>query len=414
MNTETEEKFCLVVMSSWPPRACGIASYSYDLLSEGIIPTLDTVFGEQQWRLEIICHTDGSEPIRGGRIHPILEAEKPGWPDRVMAEIRQIREENQGPLACHFQHEFGIYNSPADKNAWLFTKLLFDCKLERIPAVVTYHTLLVNMPTPHRIYYNHTLGLAAATIIHEGSQRLALPWNIGRVVWPKSVSVIQHGATTSRADREVNRERFGLSGKKVVGVIGWFSANKELVQVVTQVWPRVRAEMPEAVLVVAGDARAGDPGGTQYEADLLHAIAQSPERDSILHLPCNDPQRYHAILSTFDVFPLLYSDASQSGNLAHAYSAGVPVVVSALEGLKASLESSRAGVVVPIGDWEEAAREILRLLRDDGLRALLSQRGQEYVRRNIAWELTGRKHLDVYRWAIDRYQQEMVEAPSVI
>ncbi|MBC7189745.1 glycosyltransferase, partial [Candidatus Aerophobetes bacterium] len=96
---------------------------------------------------------------------------------------------------------------------------------------------------------------------------------------------------------------------------------------------------------------------------------------------------------------------SQSGNLAHSFSLGVPVVATGIEGLKAEIEASGAGIAVPPGDDFELARAILTLMKDDNLRKVYSKRALNYVKKKIAWPIIARKHIALYRKLLREYRK---------
>jgi glycosyltransferase involved in cell wall biosynthesis len=100
-----------------------------------------------------------------------------------------------------------------------------------------------------------------------------------------------------------------------------------------------------------------------------------------------------------------YTFASQSGNLAHAFSLGVPAVVSGIEGLRAEAEASGAAITVPLGDKEELKRSILTLMKDESLRLKYKKRAISYVNKKISWTITAKKHLKVYKKAAARMKQ---------
>ena len=64
---------------------------------------------------------------------------------------------------------------------------------------------------------------------------------------------------------------------------------------------------------------------------------------------------------------LPYEQSSQSGVLAHAFSLGKPAVVTDVGGLRAEVEASGGGVVVPRGDLEQLKGYIVLLLSTDKL-----------------------------------------------
>lgn len=391
----------VAMVTSWPPRWCGIAIYSENLVR---------ALREAGVEVHIVCHTDGGRPGEDN-VHPVIDQGDPGW---YRALIRAVEEIN--PDVVHVQHEFGLYthfHTPGvydfePRNAFELAMPLFRWRATRRPAVVTYHSVFSRLTQEEALYYDHTMGLAAANIVHEPYQRDLLPVNLGRV--PDNVFAIPHGAGRGRPDRRTRaqaRRRLGLpEGRPVLGMMGWWEPNKGFDRVI-RLWPEVVRQVPEAILVLAGEARPGSPTGAATRAEYLDLVDRSPARDSIRVVRgCFSREEYMEVLAACDALALPYRYASQSGNLAHAYEAGLPVVVSGIEGLKSSVEHSGAGLVVPGAEGEGPDRELrealVRILRDGALRRRLAARAAAYVRSTVAWDRVARRHLEVYRWAMAR------------
>lgn len=379
----------VAMVTSWAPRWCGIAVYSAELCA---------ALERAGMRVSVVAHTDAAI----GGVKAVIDQADPAWPERLEQAVEDL-----DPDVVHIQHEFGLFATPlptgefsfAPEDAFRLAVPLFRWQIRRRPVVVTYHSVFTHLTHAEAVYYDHMMSLAAANIVHEPTQKTHLPYNLGRV--PDNVFVIPHGSGRERppaeARRQVRQEIGVGEGTVVVGMMGWFEPNKGFDRVLRR-WPRIRRECPQAVLVLAGEARPGSPTGPRAREEYLSLARESPAADSIrVVLGTFSPDRYLAILSAFDMMVLPYTYATQSGNLAHAYQVGLPVVVSALEGLKSSVEASRAGLLVR--DDEELEQAIIRLIRDAGLRRRLSRAARRYVTGVIAWDRVARRHLDIYRWA---------------
>ena len=164
----------------------------------------------------------------------------------------------------------------------------------------------------------------------------------------------------------------------------------------------------DVYLVVAGDARLGSAGGQITKPRVLKAIDESKYKGRIkVIMGSFTPQRYDQILSAFDLLVLPYSQASQSGNLAHSFALGVPAVVTALEGLKSQIEESGAGIAVPPGNDYELERAIVGLMGNDELRKHYAEQTQKYVTNEIKWSITAVKHLRIYEYAKEEMHKEL-------
>jgi glycosyltransferase involved in cell wall biosynthesis len=303
------------------------------------------------------------------------------------------------PDVVHIQHEYGLYLTHGDYGGRILP-LLFRLKLEKIPSVMTYHSIYTSLDRPEAIFTDVSLRLLDSAIVHAEVQKLFLPYNLDWI--PHNVHVISHGAKEVVPD-PLAKERFGLAGKKVALCIGWFEPNKRFEDVI-EIWPEVIREAgTAAILLIAGDARPGSITGIKYKEQLLRKIEESPAKDNIKTiLGAFDPDTYDSIISASDFVVLPYKHASQSGNLAHSFALNKPAIVSSLEGLKAEIEASGAGIAVPVDDLDELRKAITILLTSDLMLETYSEHAKGYVANHIVWENVARKHTLVYENAIDR------------
>jgi glycosyltransferase involved in cell wall biosynthesis len=374
------------MVTSWSPRHCGIATYSSELVG---------ALRKNGHHVDIICHIDddyGGHREEG--VYPVIDTNDPGWDEKVHATLEQIK-----PDVVHIQHEYGLYLTHGDYGGRILP-LLFRLKLEKIPSVMTYHSIYTSLDRPEAIFTDVSLRLLDSAIVHAEVQKLFLPYNLDWI--PHNVHVISHGAKEVVPD-PLAKQRFGLAGKKVALCIGWFEPNKRFEDVI-EIWPEVIREAgTAAILLIAGDARPGSITGIKYKEQLLRKIEESPAKGNIKKiLGAFDPDTYDSIISASDFVVLPYKHASQSGNLAHSFALNKPAIVSSLEGLKAEIEASGAGIAVPVDDLDELRKAITILLTSDLMLETYSEHAQGYVANHIVWENVARKHTLVYENAIDR------------
>ncbi len=369
-------------LSSWLPRHCGIATYSKELVE---------ALQHEGNDIHIICHPDGGAPGEKN-VYPVIDTDHHGWDEAVYEVVKSIR-----PDVVHIQHEFGLYRTGGDNASGLF-RPLFRWKVEgKPPVVVTYHSVYTELSFMICSYLDTMQMLVDAGIVHALYQWAYLHTNLGRIV--ENVYVIPHGASVRKSiSRDSAKDALGLRGKKVLGMLGWFTPTKGFHRVLSM-WDDLSRHLgPDTTLVLAGDARLGDPQQIEYKKKLLGIVEKSASRNSIkVLLGSFSPGEYERILASFDAMVMPYTFASQSGNLAHSFSLGVPVVASGIEGLKAEIEASGAGIAVPPGNDTELKRAIINIMEDDDLQAEYSKRALNYVRESIGWNITAKKHVKLYR-----------------
>ena len=382
-------------VSSWPPRHCGIATYSYDLVS---------ALRSADHKVEIVCHTDGGTPDEKD-VYPAIDLNSPLWADELYRDVSRT-----SPDMVHIQHEFGLYRQGRDFATGLF-KPLFRWKIEKLfPVVVTYHSVYSKLRQKTALYMDIMQKLVDAGIVHEFYQYIHLPHNIGRVV--PNMHVIPHGAKCIRPYcKACFKEKIGVKATdKVIGLMGWFEPSKGFEKVIDN-WDDVAERTSSSTrLVLAGEARGSSRTQEKYKEKLLSAVNSCRHRDRIkVILGSFSPQEYENILKSFDVMVLPYNRCSQSGNLAHSFACGVPVIVNGIEGIKEEVEKSGAGVVVSSLDKEELIQNIIMLIKDDEWANRLSKRALQYVKNKISWQSVAQKHIELYTKIIKEREKEKTE-----
>ena len=377
-------KMKIAWLSSWPPRPCGIATYS-----EELIPALR----KAQNDIHVICHPDGGRPGEKN-VYPVMNTGVPGWDEAVYDKVQKIN-----PDIVHIQHEYGLYQTSADHASGLF-RFLFRLQVQgKYPAVITYHSVYSRLNPMMRLYMDIMQRLVQAGIVHAEYQWMNLHANLGRMV--DNVVVIPHGAAAGVSISKTQaKKKLGLEGKSVLGMLGWFTQTKGFDRVL-EIWDDLAAELGNNTwLVLAGDARRGDPNQIDYKKKLLYLVEQCVHNDRIKVVQGSfTSEEYNSIMAAFDLMVMPYTFASQSGNLAHSFALGVPAVVSGLEGLKAEAEASGAAVSVSPGDSEELKQAILMIMGNAALHKRYAQRASAYVKKKISWSIIAKKHMQIYRKA---------------
>ncbi len=389
----------VVGISSWEPRACGIATY-FKEQSESIAR-----LGHQ---FDIVCHEDEGRHRDQPGVHGVMDMQDPHWYQRVYELIAK----ELHPDVVHIQHEFGLYMAKTtdgwDDAAGLLT-LLGLLKMEGIPTVVTCHTLCGKMKPMEAVHYRAMIPLSTITVAHARYQMDLLEANLGTI--PHNVTYVEHGANF-HTDEEISalraegRRRFGFEGLDVVGLNGWWAANKNFVPIIkgwAKVYPRLKN--PNTILAIAGGPRAGDEAQVAYKAQMMQAVDESPVRDSIRVVEKTfTPEEFELSLAAFDLAVLPYTSASQSGVAAHTGAVGTAMLLRDLEGLGAYARAAGQALMPltsdPDADAAAALDTIVEIMNDEPTLRRMQQSVAEYSRSVRAWPKVAERYDRIYRDAV--------------
>ncbi len=370
----------IVWISSYLPRSCGIAYYSANYIS-ALKQYARKTGGKIS--VKIIAHTDASKAH-----YPIINLKNKNWHYKVLDTIKKEK-----PDVVHIQHEYGLYETYKDGNKRVI-ELIKMVRKEKIPVVMTYHSVYKKMNKNFSDFVSKTLKELDVGFFHCEYQRKALRNNIG---WqPKNLYILPHGSKENVGlNREKIRKGLGYNNKElIIGSAGIASERKGFRTLVRQ-WPKVIKKFPHAVLSLEMKPHAARETKI-YIKKVLKEIMKSKVGKSIEFSvkDYNDLEFYQRLIS-FDVLALAYRSESQSGVLAHGFSVGVPAVVTDIEGLGAEIRNSKAGIAIK--NRRNFYKAINKMFSSKNLRQMYSKNALKYVKNVSGWSIIARKTLAVYR-----------------
>ncbi len=165
-------------------------------------------------------------------------------------------------------------------------------------------------------------------------------------------------------DRNRIRSELGFSDEKIILFVGRTVRRKGLVEFLEKAWPGVRAERPDALLLIAGDspddALLKDPAG----AKRLMAATDRYGNDSVRFLGAVTDDVLWNCYAAADVliFPLIrvQGDVEGFGMVAiEAAASGTPTVAFPVGGVVDAVSDGVSGRLVPEGDYDEFADAVV-------------------------------------------------------
>jgi glycosyltransferase involved in cell wall biosynthesis len=387
----------VAVVSTYPPRACGIGTFSQDL-REALL---------------------GAEGVSAVDVVAIVREDDAGEPGEVVARIHQderadyaaaARElERGGYDAVVIQHEYGIFGGEDGEHVRTLAEEL------RQPIVLTLHTVL-SAPSAGQAETLRALCDRAALVcvFTETARRMVLD---ARLASPERVRVVPHGGPTALLPKTNGDGRRGMAlhrtggarpsvigaDRSVLATFGLMSAGKGIETAIAAM-PAIVARHPRALYLIAGRTHpeVAKRDGEEYRNSLKRLTRDLGVTDHVIfddRFLNIDELSSMLAATTIHLTPYRSREQIVSGALTFAIVAGCPTV-STPYFYAEDLLASGAGVLVPFDDPPAIAAAVTGLL-DDPVELERARTEARTVGAALAWPEVGRQTADVLREAVN-------------
>ena len=225
----------------------------------------------------------------------------------------------------------------------------------------------------------HRITLAKAARIIAVSQAVASQLRADRVAPAEKVSVVLNGIDVARfakAREQFDRSRFLNDWKLptnslLVGTVGELTPLKGQEEFLGAA-AKVRKEYPNAHFIIAGIDHSR---GNKHRARIEQVIE---ELELTQHVRLIDwPEDLSQLYCGLDVFVSASHTESFGLALAEAMASSTAIVATETEGARELLKHGETGLLVPIGDVDQLAEAMVRLLKDPDKRTSLADAARQ-------------------------------------
>jgi glycosyltransferase involved in cell wall biosynthesis len=355
-------------MGSFPPRECGIATFTADVVS-----SFDLAYG---------THSD------------VIAIDEPGadrtYPSNVVARLSQDDRDSYRRVAAfanaseaklvNIQHEYGLFGGP--DGVWF---LDFLEELDK-PSVVSLHTVLPDPSESHRSVARRISERSDAIIVLSQTGKDILTDNYG--VDPAKVHVIHHGVPdVPLRSTAAAKGKFGVADRTIISTFGLISRGKGI-EYAIEAMRAIVDRHPDALYLILGQTH---PGVRRSEGESYRESLQALVDQYGLHNNVRLIDKYLefdelvAYLSATDIYMTPYLNPVQivSGTLAYAIGCGKAVVSTPYLYAKELLAHGR-GFLADFRDADSLAQRVNALLDDPLLRNATERRAYRFGRQ-MTW-----------------------------
>jgi len=388
----------ILFITSYPPRECGIATYSQDL-----IKSLNNKFSNS-----LSMKVCALEPADVNYSYPAEV--KYTLNTSLAASYKKmaltINKDKKIKIVL-IQHEFGFFR--AQEQAFL--QFLFDLTK---PIIIVFHTVL---PHPNEELKSKIRGIAAVcesiiVMTHISAGILTTDYGISQ----QKIEVIAHGThLVTHLSKRVLKLKYGLKDRKVLSTFGLLSSGKSL-ETTLDALPAIVKISPEVVFLIIGKTHPEvvKEEGEKYREMLKEKVEQLSIQDHVIfinkYLGLPELLEY---LQLTDIYLFTTNDPNQavSGTFAYAMSCACPIISTPIPHAR-ELITKETGIIIDFRNSKQLADGVIRLLDDDKLRRNLSVNALQKIV-FTAWENSAVSHAMLFSKIADKKIELEFNLPEI-
>lgn len=372
----------ILFISTFPPRKCGIASFTQDLIN-----AIDREIADAM--TINICALDKKRNMELYEV-PVTMVMDGHQLDSCLETAKNINKDPSIKLLC-IEHEFGLYGGELGEYLLGFLSLIEK------PFVIRFHTVLPS-PGNKMLKIVQAIGLLADRVIvmtKNSAKVLKEDYHLSS----DNIIIIPHGthANSTRHEDEL-KVKYNLHNKQVLTTFGLLSPNKGIEKGILAM-KEISASFPDAVYIVLGQTHPNllEEEGEKYRDYLEQLITDNGLEENVRlineYVPTKKLMEYLALT---DIYLFTSKDPNQavSGTFLYAMSAGCPIISNSFVLAKEMLDET-TGVILTPGNDHELAENAIRILQNPELQKEMSNNAFLKTR-NTTWEKVGQKHANLF------------------
>ena len=361
----------ILFITSYPPRECGIATYSQDL-----IKSINNKFSDS-FSIKVCALESGDD------IHPYPVEVKYVLRTSIAAEYEKLAlkiNDNHKIKAVVIQHEFGFYK----KQEHAFLQFIYELSK---PVVIVFHTVLPHpdQELKDKIKAIATICESVIVMTNHSADILIAEYNVS----PQKISVIAHGThLVPHLSEDFLKLKYDLKDRKVLATFGLLSSGKSI-ETTLDALPAIIKKCPEVMFLILGKTH---PEVVKNDGEKYREMLEQKVRDYALqghvrfinkYLPLPELLEY---LQLTDIYLFTTNDPNQavSGTFAYAMSCGCPIISTPIPHAKEFLTPD-TGIIFDFRNSDQLAKNVIGLLSNDLLRKNISLNVLQKIV-STAWE----------------------------
>jgi len=194
-------------------------------------------------------------------------------------------------------------------------------------------------------------------------------------------------------DREATKRQFGLGDEPCVLFVGSLIPRKGLPFLI-EAAKKIVKEQKETKFLIVGEG--------PLRNHLDNSIETAKLSSNFRFLGNLKDDKLTAVYNCADIFALPSIQEGQGIVLLEAQACAKPVVAFNIGGVNEAVRNGETGLLVKLGNTDEFADALLKLISDKALQEKMGANGRRFVVENFTWDICAQKMLNIYYEALSR------------
>jgi glycosyltransferase involved in cell wall biosynthesis len=371
----------ILFITTYPPRECGIANYTKDLVNSLELKFKNSISinvcpiesnSEKHSYLQNVC-----EPLN---VDDVVSFQN---------TLEYINAKSKTSLVI-IQHEFGFFN---DREDVFFNFISSIVK----PIIIVFHTVLPNPNSNLKVNIQKIADFCESIIVMTKTSAKILTDEYG--IEEEKISIIPHGTHLVNHTDKINlKQKYSLENKLVLSTFGLISSGKSI-ETTLHSLPKIIKRNSNVMFLVIGITHPSvvKNEGERYRMFLEETVVKLKLEKHVRfinkYLPLPELLEY---LQLSDVYLFTSKDPNQavSGTFSYAISCGCPVVSTPIPHAKEVIKEDN-GIIFNFENSPELSDAVIKLLNNEELRKNISSNSLHSMA-STAWENSAIAHASLF------------------
>lgn len=386
-------------LSNFPPRECGIATFTQDLIT-----SLNKRINPKVKSRVIALNEESSLYNYDSRV--IMQMNKDDIESYINIAKRINRSDNI-KIIC-IQHEFGLFGGEYGNYIIPFLETI------KKPVVVTFHSVLP-CPEESRKRIVRFIGEKSAAIIVMAEKAVQI-LNEDYDIPKNKIYVVPHGIPdTSLQSSKPFKKKLRLENKRVLSTFGLLSKGKGIEYMIKSLPPLVK-KYPNIIYLVIGETHPGvrKNEGEKYRNELISLVKKLGIQDNVkfYNKYLNLNEIIECLLAT-DIYVCTNLEKNQivSGTLSYALGCGKAVISTPIIYAEEVLDKER-GLLVKFKNPKSFSDAIDKIFSDDELRNKLENNAYSFGR-SMIWQNVALNYFSIFNKIVKLKEETTEKYPHI-